>query len=119
MGREDDRDAAPGQIDTLMVFTGVFLVLFTVMMGILMLRLLYLPAKMGPAGTEGQIRSRCNALPARDVRSRESPLGSGSTRGDDRLPRFYTAPRTDSRGRSAHRSVAENETGNCFTPGGP
>jgi hypothetical protein len=31
-----------------MVFTAVFLVLFTVMMGVLMLRLLYLPSKMVP-----------------------------------------------------------------------
>jgi hypothetical protein len=38
----------PEQIDTLMVFIGVFLVLFTVMMGVLMFRLLYLPAKMVP-----------------------------------------------------------------------
>ena len=38
----------PGQIDTLMVFTAAFLLLFTVTMGVLMLRLLYLPEKMVP-----------------------------------------------------------------------
>lgn len=38
----------PGQIDTLMVFTTAFLLLFTVTMGVLMLRLLYLPEKMVP-----------------------------------------------------------------------
>ncbi|MGY2908081.1 hypothetical protein [Bradyrhizobium sp. URHC0002] len=38
----------PGQIDTLTVFTGLFLLLFTVTMGVLMFRLLYLPAKIVP-----------------------------------------------------------------------
>ena len=58
---KNDRDAAsyishafalvitqPGQNDTLMVFTAAFLLLFTVTMGVLMLRLLYLPEKMVP-----------------------------------------------------------------------
>lgn len=38
----------PGQTDTLMVFTGAFLLLFIVTMGVLMLRLLYLPVTLVP-----------------------------------------------------------------------
>jgi hypothetical protein len=38
----------PGQSDTLMVVTGLFLLLFTVTTGVLMFRLLYLPVNMVP-----------------------------------------------------------------------
>ena len=38
----------PGQTDTLMVFTGLFLLLFTLTMGVLMFRLLYLPVTLVP-----------------------------------------------------------------------
>ena len=38
----------PGQSDTLMVVTGLFLLLFTVTRGVLMFRLLYLPVNMVP-----------------------------------------------------------------------
>jgi hypothetical protein len=38
--------AEPGQTDTLMVFAGLFLVFFTVIIGVLMFRLLYLPVTM-------------------------------------------------------------------------
>lgn len=44
----------PGQTDTPMVFTGAFLVLFTLTMGILMLRLSFLPSALVPPG-QGQI----------------------------------------------------------------
>ena len=36
----------PGQTDKLMVFTGAFLLVFITIMGVLMLRLLYLPQQM-------------------------------------------------------------------------
>src|SRR5262245_23172024 len=38
----------PGQIDTLLLFTVIFLVLFTIALGVLMFRLLYLPSQMVP-----------------------------------------------------------------------
>src|SRR5215472_944795 len=57
----DDRDAAsrtasasalvitePGQTDWLMIFTGIFLLCFAALVGVLMMRLLYLPLTMVP-----------------------------------------------------------------------
>jgi len=81
----------PGQIDTLMVFTAAFLLLFTVTMGVLMLRLLYLPEKMVPQEQKAKyevVATLCLlAAISFDCRS----IG-----GDDRHTRLHAAPPPDS-----------------------